>query len=298
MTVTTKSPRLVLQALGARLFVLFQWIIPQHVLTAIAFRLARVRNVTCKNFFIRQYVSAFKVNVDEVSTPVPDGFVDFNAFFTRELAAGARPVDSGPDTITSPVDGAVSATGVIDKDLLIQAKGMHYSVEDLLATDLPEAGAFHNGRFATIYLAPFNYHRVHAPLAGTLRAIRYVPGDLFSVNASTAQLVPGLFARNERLICHFTADDRPFVVILVGALNVGSISTPWTGAIRPRKRGVVADYDLSSSAESVTLAKGDLLGWFNMGSTVIMLLPDGSGAWSERLVTGTSLRMGEVIGRQ
>jgi phosphatidylserine decarboxylase len=296
MATTRKTPRLVLQALGAWLFVLVQWILPQHVLTAIAFRLARVRNVTCKNFFIRRYVSVFKVDVTEIGTPVPHGFVDFNAFFTRELAPGARSVDSRPATITSPVDGAVSAAGIIKKDLLIQAKGMHYSVEDLLATDLPEAGAFHNGRFATIYLAPFNYHRVHAPLAGTLRAIRYVPGDLFSVNASTAKRVPRLFSRNERLICHFTADDRPFVVILVGALNVGSISTPWTGEIRPRKRGVVADYDLSRSTGSVTLAKGDLLGWFNMGSTVIMLLPAGSGEWSEQLVTGTTLRMGEVIG--
>jgi len=267
-------------------------------MTAIVFRLARVRNVTCKNFFIRQYVSAYKVDVKELSTPVPDGFADFNAFFTRELAAGARPIDSRPGTITSPVDGAVSAAGIIEKNLLIQAKGMRYSVEDLLATDLPEARTFHNGRFATIYLAPFNYHRIHAPLAGTLRAARYVPGSLFSVNATTARLVPRLFSRNERLICHFTADDGPFVVILVGALHVGSISTRWTGQVRPQKHGVVVDYDLPRSAEPLTLAKGDLLGWFNMGSTVIMLLPDGSGEWSERLVTGTTLRMGEVIGQR
>lgn len=282
----------------ARLFVFFQWVVPQHIVTAIIFRLARVRTVGIKNFLIRQFVSAFKVNVEEVSRPVPDGFVHFNAFFTRELAEGTRVIDNSPGTIISPADGALSAAGVIEKNMLLQAKGIHYSLEDLLATDLPEASAFHNGRFATIYLAPFDYHRVHTPLAGTLRAARYVPGDLFSVNANTARFVPGLFARNERLVCHFTSDDGPFVVILVGALNVGSISTPWTGEIRPQKRGVVVDYDLSQSSPSTTVATGDLLGWFNMGSTVILLMPDGRGEWSENLVTGKTLRMGEVIGRR
>lgn len=282
----------------ARLFVLFQRVVPQHIITAIVFRLARIRNVAIKNFLIRQFVRAYKVNVEEVRMNVPDGFVDFNDFFTRELAEGVRVIDDRPGSIVSPADGALSAAGVIEKNRLIQAKGMHYSLEDLLATDLPEASAYQNGRFATIYLAPFDYHRVHAPLAGTLRAVRYVPGDLFSVNATTARFVPGLFSRNERLVCHFTSDDGPFVVILVGALNVGSISTPWTGEIRPRKRGVVVDYDLSRSSCSTTVAKGDLLGWFNMGSTVIILMPDGRAEWSKSLVTGKTLRMGEVIGQQ
>ena len=271
---------------------------PQHIITAIVFRLAQIRNVALKNFFIRQFVRAYNVNVDEISTPVPDSFANFNEFFTRELVAGARPVDDGANTITSPADGAVSAAGKIEKDTLIQAKGTRYSVEDLLVTDLQEARAFHDGRFATIYLAPFDYHRVHAPVAGTLRTARYVPGDLFSVNETTARFVPRLFTRNERLICHFDTDSGPFVVILVGALNVGSITTPWTGEIRPKKRGVVIDYDLDDSVHSTTVAKGDLLGWFNMGSTVIMLMPDGHGEWSDTLVTGTTLKMGEVIGRQ
>ena len=282
----------------ARLFILFQWLVPQHIVTAIVFRLARVRTVSAKNFFIRQFVSAYNVDTEEVSKPVPDGFADFNAFFTRELADGARPIDQGANTIISPADGAVSAAGVIEKDMLIQAKGMRYSVEDLLATDLPEASAFHNGRFATVYLAPFNYHRVHAPLAGTLRAARYVPGDLFSVNATTAKFVPRLFSRNERLVCHFVTDNGPFVLVFVGALNVGSITTPWTGEVRPQKHGVAVDYDLSNSAASTTLAKGDLLGWFNMGSTVIVLTPDGAGDWSDKLVSGATVRMGEVIGER
>lgn len=284
--------------IGEKLFILFQRIVPQHIVTTIVYRLARVRIVAIKNFFIRQFVSAYNVNVDEIASAVPDSFADFNAFFTRELADGARPIDPGSDSIVSPADGAISAVGVIEKDMLIQAKGMRYTVEDLLATDLPEASAFHNGRFATVYLAPFNYHRLHAPLAGTLRAARYVPGDLFSVNATTAKFVPGLFSRNERLVCHFLTDNGPFVLIFVGALNVGSISTPWTGEIRPRKRGTVVDFDLSKSDVSTTVAKGDLLGWFNMGSTVIMLMPDGTGEWVDNLVSGTTLRMGEVIGRR
>lgn len=287
-----------MSAIAARAFILFQWIVPQHLVTAIVYRLTRIRTVPVKNFFIRQFVKAYKVDVDEVSAPVPDGFANFNDFFTRELAAGARTVDQSANTIISPVDGAVSAAGTIDKEMLIQAKGMRYSLEDLLATDLPEARAFHEGRFATIYLAPFNYHRIHAPLAATLRAVRYVPGDLFSVNAVTAKIVPCLFSRNERLVCHFVTDAGPFVVILVGAMNVGSISTPWTGEIRPRKSGVVVDYDLSNSTVSTRVAKGDLLGWFNMGSTVIMLMPNGHGEWSETLTTGTTVKMGEVIGRQ
>lgn len=281
-----------------KLFITFQWIIPQHVVTAIIFRLARIRNVAIKNFFIRQFVRAYKVDVDEIQASVPDGFASFNEFFIRELVAGARPIDADANTITSPVDGAVSAVGRIVKDTLIQAKGMYYTVEDLLVTDLPEARAFHDGRFATLYLAPFNYHRMHAPLAGTLRALRYVPGDLFSVNEVTARYVPRLFSRNERLICHFDSSNGPFVLVFVGALNVGSISTPWTGEIRPLKRGVVVDLDVAGSTHSTTVAKGDLLGWFNMGSTVIMLMPEGHGEWSDTLVTGKRVKMGEVIGQR
>jgi len=287
-----------LSAIAARLFILFQWIVPQHIVTAIVFRLARIRNATIKDFFIRQFIRAYKVEVEEIRLAVPDDFADFNEFFTRELAVGARPIDNSPGTIVSPVDGAISAAGKIEKEMLIQAKGKRYSVEDLLATDLPEAKAFHDGRFATIYLAPFNYHRIHAPLAGTLRAARYVPGDLFSVNATTAKFVPRLFSRNERVVCHFTSDSGPFAVVLVGAMNVGSIGTPWTGELRPVKRGVVVDYDLSGSDVSKDVAKGDLLGWFNMGSTVIVLVPDGAGDWTDKLTIGTTLRMGEVIGQR
>jgi len=284
--------------LTQKLFVFFQWLVPQHILTSLVFRLARIRNTGIKNFLIRQFVNAYKVNVEELGAAVPEDFATFNAFFTRALAKGARPIDATAGTIVSPVDGTVSAAGAIERDMLFQAKGMHYGLEDLLATDLPETADYVNGRFATIYLAPYNYHRVHAPLEGTLRAVRYIPGDLFSVNATTALHVPGLFVRNERLVCHFVGDSGPYVLIFVGALNVGSISTPWTGEIRPKKRGAVVEYDVSGQPVPTLIEKGGLLGWFNMGSTVILLLPDGAGEWADSLLPGRIVRMGENIGHQ
>ena len=286
-----------MSAITARLFVFFQWVLPKYFVTSIVFHLARIRNVAVKNFLINRFVSAYKVNIGELDKPVPEGYESFNAFFTRDLSPGARPLDDTPDAIVAPVDGTVSVAAAIENDMLIQAKGMRYSLDQLLATDLPEAGAFVGGRFTTIYLAPYNYHRVHAPMAGVLRAARYVPGDLFSVNAATASLLPGLFARNERLVCHFETDNGPYVLIFVGALNVGSITTPWTSDIRPQKRGVVVDCELSEKNASRNVATGELLGWFNMGSTVILLLPDGRGEWLETLQTGKTLRMGEAIGQ-
>ena len=168
-------------------------------------------------------------------------------------------------------------------------------IDDLLATDLEQAVALADGSFATIYLAPYNYHRVHAPFDGKVVAARYVPGDLFSVNAATAKYVPGLFRRNERLVLHFETPQGPAAVILVGALNVGSISTPWSGQIRPRKSGVVETIDLDNGPD--TIKKGDLLGWFNMGSTVIVLMPAGSCEWHDDLEPGKTVRMGESIGK-
>ncbi|MGB5246154.1 MAG: archaetidylserine decarboxylase, partial [Woeseia sp.] len=167
-------------------------------------------------------------------------------------------------------------------------------LEDLLATDLQELASFDGGQFLTIYLAPYNYHRVHAPLAGQLINARYVPGDLFSVNEATVSQLPGLFARNERLICNFATDAGPVAVLFVGALNVGSISTPWTGEIRPRASGVVQQMPLAPDAGKA-VAKGDLLGWFNMGSTVIVLLPRGAATLRENLASGTRVQMGESL---
>jgi len=204
----------------------------------------------------------------------------------------------GALTIISPVDGAVSAAGNIESDMLLQAKGMRYSLSDLLMTDIADVDRFSNGSFATLYLAPHNYHRVHSPLSADLVTARYVPGDLYSVNEFTVSLLPNLFTRNERLIFHFDSDAGSFILIFVGALHVGSISTPWTGQVRPRRRGVVQDIDILKRGYPGKVNKGDLLGWFNMGSTVIILLPPGSGEFSSELGPGTSVTMGQAIGRK
>jgi len=278
----------------ANAFVVFQYLLPRHWLTAVIYRIARIRNPRIKDFLITQFARAFDVNLDEVKLEVPGGFATFNEFFIRELKDGAREIDDDSDAIVSPADGTVSVAGVIRGDSIFQAKGIDYSLGDLLATDLDEVAHYIDGNFATIYLAPYDYHRVHAPFSGDLVAARYVPGDLFSVNEATVSKLNGLFRRNERLVMHFRTDHGPAVLILVGALNVGSISTPWTGEIRPRKAGVVDVLDISKHPTNVS--RGDLLGWFNMGSTVILLLPQGACEWDDDLEPGETLRMGEEIG--
>lgn len=278
----------------SRLFVALQYLLPRSWLTALIYRLARIRNPRVKDWLIRRFIGLYKVNIDEVKLDIPAGFATFNEFFIRELEDGARSVEPDSATAVSPVDGTVSSAGPIHGSRIFQAKGHDYTLEDLLATDLQEARRFVDGAYATIYLAPYNYHRVHAPLAGRITAARYVPGDLFSVNNATAAHVPGLFRRNERLALHFAADGGPWVLVLVGALNVGSISTPWSGEVRPRRKGVVETIDIANGPQSVE--KGDLLGWFNMGSTVILLTPKAMCEWNDRLQPGATLRMGEAIG--
>lgn len=278
----------------ARAFVLLQYLLPRYWLTRIVYRVARIRWRPVKDLLISGFARLYRVDLDEAAGRAPVDYASFNAFFTRELAAGVRPVDTDPLSLVSPVDGFVSAAGRIERDKLFQAKGLDYSLADLLAVDLQQAGAFANGRFATLYLAPHNYHRVHMPVDGELVAAHYVPGDLFSVNSATVSKLRGLFHRNERVNLHFRTAHGPLAVLLVGALNVGSISTPWTGEIRPRKRGVVEALDLGDDRR--TLAKGDLLGWFNLGSTVIVLLPPGGGDWVGNLGPGRAVRMGETIG--
>lgn len=278
-------------------FVLLQRVLPKHLLTTLVFHIAGIRAKTIKNFLIQRFTGLYKVDIEEIALPVPDGYPTFNDFFTRELADGARPIDMANDSIISPVDGTVSAAGSIDSDMLIQAKGIHYSLSDLLMSDIDDADRFSNGSFATLYLAPHNYHRVHCPLSANLVAARYVPGALFSVNTSTVLLLPDLFTRNERLVCRFTSNAGPMILIFVGALHVGSISTPWTGKIRPRRKGVVQDIDILAEGYPTEMNKGDLLGWFNMGSTVITLLPPGLGEFSSDLAAGENVRMGQAIGR-
>jgi phosphatidylserine decarboxylase len=278
----------------SRLFVLLQYLLPKFFLTALVYRLARISVPAVKNALIRGFLKLYDVRLDEVRGRVPDDFRTFNDFFVRELEDGARPIEPDPQAIVSPADGTLSQAGTLRGNHILQAKGIDYTLEDLLAADLDTARGFAGGSFATIYLAPYNYHRVHAPVDGELVAAHYVPGDLFSVNSKTAAHVPGLFSRNERLNLHFRTAFGPMVVVLVGALNVGSISTPWSGEIRPRRSGVVENLDLSAAPRDV--GKGDLLGWFNMGSTVILLLPEDSCRWREDLEPGATTVMGEAIG--
>jgi phosphatidylserine decarboxylase len=278
----------------ARLFVLLQYLLPRFWMTAVVYRVARIRKAAVKDFLISRFVRLYDVDISQVKHDVPAGFLTFNDFFVRELEDGARPIASESDAIASPVDGTVSAAGNISGEQIFQAKGLDYSLDDLLATDLQDAQKFIDGSFATIYLAPYNYHRVHAPLDGEILAARYVPGDLFSVNAATVANVAGLFRRNERLVLHFRTAHGPAAVILVGALNVGSISTPWSGEVRPKKHGVVEMIDISQGPREIR--KGELLGCFNMGSTVILLLPQNAGNLSAELQPGATVLMGQPIG--
>jgi phosphatidylserine decarboxylase len=226
----------------------------------------------------------------------PTAYDSFNEFFTRALRPGTRPVDADPRAIVSPVDGTVSEAGPLSDDRLLQAKGHHYTLRALLAGNQAWERTFAGGSFATIYLAPYNYHRIHMPLDGELRESFYVPGKLFSVNRTTAQLVPGLFSRNERVFCGFDCGGMPFGIILVGALNVGSMATVWHGDVTPRRHREVTALPVTDVLTPTHLSKGDEMARFNMGSTVILLLPPGAGTWNEKLVSGQTLRMGERIG--
>lgn len=278
----------------AKVLAYWQYLVPRHWMTALVYRLSRVRHRGFKNFLIDRFVRLYKVETAEVRLQVPDDFDTFNAFFIRELRPDARPVDPAPGSIVSPVDGRVSQAGRLFGGTMVQAKGIDYALNDLLATNIDEAQAFVDGLSATIYLAPYDYHRVHAPFAGELVGASYVPGDLFSVNDTTVRAIRGLFRRNERLVLNFRLEQGPAAVILVGALNVGSITTPWTGELRPRRKGMIENFDLGSAP--VTIEKGELLGWFNMGSTVIVLLPKGAASWHDSVSAGAVLRMGESIG--
>jgi len=281
----------------ARLFVALQYLLPQHFISRLAYRITRSRVPLVKNALIRSFVGNFHPDMSEAEQPDPLQYESFNAFFTRALRAQARPSDPDPAVLVSPVDGTVSQIARMDGSWLVQAKGHAYTLESLLAADLSWAARFRGGAFATLYLAPFNYHRVHMPLRGALRAAWYVPGQLFSVNATTSAGVPGLFARNERVVCVFGHEALTFAVVLVGALLVGSIATVWHGEVTPRAVRGCADLPLDASRAALNLEKGAELGRFNMGSTVILLLPPGSSEWLPGLAPGSSVRVGQALAR-
>jgi phosphatidylserine decarboxylase len=269
-----------------------QQILPQHALSRLVLAATRIRTPWFKNALTRAFLKAYPVNLGEAEQPDPQGYESFNAFFTRALRAEARPIANREADLVSPVDGTVSECGRIDGAMLLQAKGHTYTLQDLLAGQ-SWADRFTGGQFATIYLAPFNYHRVHTPFAGHLLDTIYVPGRLFSVNDATAHAVPRLFARNERVLTRFDSIAGQFVVVLVGALNVGSMSTVWAGDITPRRPRVLTRLPDAR----VSLSKGAELGRFNMGSTVILLFEPGRTTWDNFLRRGTTLRYGQRIGQ-
>jgi phosphatidylserine decarboxylase len=278
--------------LRSRLFVWMQYALPQHGLSRLVLRATRVRTRWIKNLLTRGFLALFSIDMSEAVEPDPYRYGSFNEFFTRGLASGARPVDPGPDSIASPVDGVVSECGAIDRDRLLQAKGRDYTLGDLLAGH-PWAPGFEGGSFVTIYLAPFNYHRIHMAVRGTLSDTVYVPGRLFSVNSVTARRVPRLFARNERVLTLFDTEFGRCALVLVGALNVGSIATVWAGDITPAARRVVTHLP----GPALTLEKGAEMGRFNMGSTVILLFEPGRARWHPLLRAGSVVQLGQAIGQ-
>lgn len=271
------------------LFTTIQQFVPQQQLSEVAGRLAASRHPLVKRAFIRGFAKAYDVKLDEYERQSLNAYDSFNDFFTRELKDGARVIDSTNHGIVSPADGVISQLGQLRHHKLLQAKGRDYDIGQLLA-DNDDGSYFADGSFATVYLAPSNYHRVHMPFAGTLTKTRYVPGTLFSVNNTTAANVPDLFARNERLVCMFDTEFGKAAVVMVGAMIVAGIETAATGKITRTDDIQEANHDMS-------FAKGDELGRFYLGSTAIVVLPKAAKtAWQDSMTANTTVKMGELLG--
>ena len=283
---------------SARLFVALQWLLPKHLLSSLVGWLTHIEGGIATQLAIRVFVRVYRVNMADAAEPDTRAYRSFNAFFTRALRADARPLDAAPDSFLCPADGILSEFGTLNPDRLVQAKGIEYSLLDLFDGDAALATRFAGGSFATIYLAPYNYHRVHMPCAAQARVLRHVPGELFSVNALTAQSVPGLFCRNERTITVFEAGPHSLAMIMVGALNVGSIELKLPTAIPARNRPHSNQASHTSLAlDGPSLARGAEFGRFNMGSTVIVIASHGWLTWHTGARTGLPVRMGELLGR-
>lgn len=280
-----------------KLFVKSQYVVPQLSISRLAGYLADNESVPAlKNRVVNWFIGRYGVDMSEALESEAADYPSFNAFFTRALKPGQRPVASGESVIVSPSDGTISQLGRIDGGRVFQAKGQSFSLNELLGGDQERAGTFTDGEFATIYLAPRDYHRVHMPLAGTLREMIYVPGRLFSVNPTTADNVPNLFARNERVVCIFDTAAGPMAFVLVGAMVVGSVQTTWAGIVSPGKRRIdETHYD--GLKVPIRFEKGEEMGGFRLGSTVIMVMPKGSVCWNEDQLPGGRVRMGEAFGK-
>ena len=276
--------------MSERLSVFFQHLLPQQALTRLAGRVASWQGGARTTALIEWFVRRYGVDMSEAAEPRVAAYATFNEFFTRALKPGARPL--AQSDLVCPVDGAISQYGPIEGDQIFQAKGHRYSTTALVGGDAALAAQFENGHFATLYLSPRDYHRIHMPCAGVLQRMIHVPGDLYSVNPATARGVPGLFARNERVVCVFETEGRPWVLVLVGATIVGSMATVWHGVI-DRSHGDVRQWDYQG--QHIALAQGQEMGRFLLGSTVVMLFPAGPMAFNPAWQAAGSVRMGQVM---
>jgi phosphatidylserine decarboxylase len=276
------------------LFLASQFILPHHLISRLAGFFAESTQPFIRKPLIRLFSKHFKISLEDAVIEDPDQFSSFNAFFTRALKPSARPIDPNTTTWVSPVDGEVSQFGVIENDQIIQAKNHHYSLTTLFGGDTEMAHRYENGQFMTIYLSPSDYHRIHMPQAARLIKTTFIPGKLYSVNQLTADKVGGLFAKNERLVCEFETDTGYFTMVLVGAMIVASIETTWSGVVAPmRKQIVQTDF---KKIQPVSFVKGEEMGRFKLGSTVILTFEPKQLSFKATIGHGTRLKLGEAIG--
>lgn len=283
------------QKQSLKAFVAWQHFLPQHWLSRFLGGLAHCRVPWFKNLLIRSFIAHFNVDMEEAAETSIDHYVHFNDFFTRALRSGARPMAEGAATLISPVDGAISEMGRLAEGRILQAKNKFFSVESLLGGDEQRARGFHNGHFMTAYLSPKDYHRIHMPCDARLLRMVYVPGKLFSVNPASVSGIDGLFARNERVICYFETARGPMALVAVGAMVVASIVTTWHGEVAPSSMAGVQSWDYDD--QEIQLHRGDEMGYFKLGSTVILLFPEGAMEWDNGLAADDSIKLGQALGQ-
>ena len=284
-----------------RLFSLPQYLLPHHALSRLVYRATQIKVTWWKNGFIKCFIKIFNIDMQVAEKSDPEAYENFNQFFTRPLKSGARPVADGEKALISPVDAVVSQFGALvgdGRNYLIQAKGHNYSVDSLLGGHSGWASKFHGGQFITLYLSPSDYHRIHMPLEGRLLETIYVPGRLFSVNKATVRCVPSLFARNERLVTVFETQVGPMALIMVGALCVSGIETVWDGGIPRPPATDVQNKVYGESGPVISFQKGDEIGRFNMGSTVILLFGVDQIQWAETVQFETKVQMGQLLAQK
>lgn len=281
-----------------RVKIALHYLLPQLAITRAAGWLAEQKWGAITHFIIKLFAKQYKVNLAEAAKSEPSDYATFNEFFIRQLKDGVRPINSENNVLCLPADGKVSESGDISTNRLLQAKGHFFTLETLLANDEEMAAKFQDGTFITTYLSPTDYHRVHMPCDATLRKMIYVPGELFSVNPFLAEHVPNLFARNERVICEFDTEFGPMVQILVGATVTASMSTVWAGVVNPPRAKEVVVWNYETEGEkAIKLQKGEEMGAFRLGSTVINLFPKGKVNLNAELTAGAKTRMGEELGK-